>query len=487
MKTSQTVLEALKKHYGVLAEEERKILAAAAEEERTYDRRGAENYSAVVPSKYAAAYFEQKRHFGLYVDGLMPLLKENRGLLSQLCYFQSMNKAAIFHYPTAAEFQKRLLMTSKFRAAWKVDESDESGGCDRFRPSEVGWSNNSVGWNTGRQSQNNVEHESATEDKPKSSVESSNLLATYCSLRGFDIPPQSSVESSKLPVTSFGTNSTAEDVRTNSTASRTTSFAQTNWMTSSSSFPSGFSSSPSTSRPSSFETPKSSQTPISSSLKSSSLKSWTVTTPQSHNASDFASTTPKDSVDSASTVDFLTMAALSAPASDGKSGATFRSTKSMTDAGDATAMMISTPKPTQGGRSNSEKYKKIKARPADVPGPQDYADILNHIIELRKAQSMLTSFIQSLQGFAGKSTPRLMDIENADNNVVSFALGETHDKGYEKKVHPSLMLDTATGRLACRAPNLQNQPAFDRDFYGIRYCFKTNRRSIATFMAFGTV
>lgn len=70
---------------------------------------------------------------------------------------------------------------------------------------------------------------------------------------------------------------------------------------------------------------------------------------------------------------------------------------------------------------------------------QNRAELLDAIIQAKQASAMLAYFIRPLQ-FLSKSG----------------------------RVHPSLVLDTATGRLACRAPNLQNQPALERDSYRIR-------------------
>lgn len=40
------------------------------------------------------------------------------------------------------------------------------------------------------------------------------------------------------------------------------------------------------------------------------------------------------------------------------------------------------------------------------------------------------------------------------------------------RVHCSLNLNTETGRLSCRRPNLQNQPALEKDRYFIRRAFR---------------
>ena len=39
------------------------------------------------------------------------------------------------------------------------------------------------------------------------------------------------------------------------------------------------------------------------------------------------------------------------------------------------------------------------------------------------------------------------------------------------RVHCSMNLNTETGRISCRKPNLQNQPAGDKDVYQIRKAF----------------
>ena len=39
------------------------------------------------------------------------------------------------------------------------------------------------------------------------------------------------------------------------------------------------------------------------------------------------------------------------------------------------------------------------------------------------------------------------------------------------RVHCSMNLNTETGRLSCKRPNLQNQPALDKDKYQIRRAF----------------
>jgi DNA polymerase I len=39
------------------------------------------------------------------------------------------------------------------------------------------------------------------------------------------------------------------------------------------------------------------------------------------------------------------------------------------------------------------------------------------------------------------------------------------------RIHCSININTETGRLSCRKPNIQNQPALDKDIYKIRKAF----------------
>ena len=52
------------------------------------------------------------------------------------------------------------------------------------------------------------------------------------------------------------------------------------------------------------------------------------------------------------------------------------------------------------------------------------------------------------------------------------------------RVHCSLNINTETGRLSARKPNLQNQPALDKDVYKIRKAFvagKGNKLIVADY------
>eukprot|EP00392_Amoebophrya_sp_AT5.2_P007223 g7237.t1 len=81
------------------------------------------------------------------------------------------------------------------------------------------------------------------------------------------------------------------------------------------------------------------------------------------------------------------------------------------------------------------------------PSEQAKASLLDNLIKAKQAQAMLTYFIKPLRTLAA------------------------NDGG---RIHPSLMLDTSTGRLACRSPNLQNQPALDKDVYQVRRAIRAS-------------
>ena len=68
---------------------------------------------------------------------------------------------------------------------------------------------------------------------------------------------------------------------------------------------------------------------------------------------------------------------------------------------------------------------------------------LDHWLNLKSIETLLTTFIQPLQ--------------------------EAPDK--HGRIHCSMNLNTETGRLSARKPNLQNQPSGDKDIYKIRKAF----------------
>ena len=55
----------------------------------------------------------------------------------------------------------------------------------------------------------------------------------------------------------------------------------------------------------------------------------------------------------------------------------------------------------------------------------------------------------------------------------------------EQRVHCSLNLNTETGRLSSRSPNLQNQPALEKDVYFIRKAFMAKPGNILLVSDYG--
>lgn len=68
-------------------------------------------------------------------------------------------------------------------------------------------------------------------------------------------------------------------------------------------------------------------------------------------------------------------------------------------------------------------------------------------MEHRNIQTLLKTFIEPLKGYV-------------DSN---------------SRIHCSLNINTETGRLSARKPNLQNQPALEKDIYKIRKAFRAEK------------
>lgn len=66
----------------------------------------------------------------------------------------------------------------------------------------------------------------------------------------------------------------------------------------------------------------------------------------------------------------------------------------------------------------------------------------------------------------------LCEMGSIDTMISSFLRPLQHLPGPDDRVHCSLNLNTETGRLSSRKPNLQNQPALEKDRYKIRKAFK---------------
>lgn len=97
---------------------------------------------------------------------------------------------------------------------------------------------------------------------------------------------------------------------------------------------------------------------------------------------------------------------------------------------------------------SADAMRKLAGRPRDDPPTFGDTDkelcfAVDDMIEATAISSLLTNFIGPLQQWPGK----------------------------DGRIHASLNLNTETGRLSSRRPNLQNQPALEKDRYKVRKAF----------------
>jgi DNA polymerase-1 len=65
----------------------------------------------------------------------------------------------------------------------------------------------------------------------------------------------------------------------------------------------------------------------------------------------------------------------------------------------------------------------------------------------------------------------LIEVGTIDTLLNTFIVPLQHLGDERGRIHTSMNLNTETGRLSCRRPNLQNQPSLDKDRYKIRSAF----------------
>jgi DNA polymerase I len=68
----------------------------------------------------------------------------------------------------------------------------------------------------------------------------------------------------------------------------------------------------------------------------------------------------------------------------------------------------------------------------------------------------------------------LCSIGSIDTMITNFLTSLQELSDHQSRVHCSLNLNTETGRLSARRPNLQNQPALEKDKYKIRKAFQSS-------------
>jgi len=69
----------------------------------------------------------------------------------------------------------------------------------------------------------------------------------------------------------------------------------------------------------------------------------------------------------------------------------------------------------------------------------------------------------------------LLNYKSIETLLVNFIIPLQNKVDQNHRLHYSLNLNTETGRLSAKKPNAQNQPALDKDKYGIRKAFKAEQ------------
>ncbi len=64
----------------------------------------------------------------------------------------------------------------------------------------------------------------------------------------------------------------------------------------------------------------------------------------------------------------------------------------------------------------------------------------------------------------------LVKMSSIDTLLSNFIVPLQHEVDPNNRIHASLNINTETGRLSCRRPNLQNQPALEKDMYVAPSC-----------------
>lgn len=92
----------------------------------------------------------------------------------------------------------------------------------------------------------------------------------------------------------------------------------------------------------------------------------------------------------------------------------------------------------------------------------------------KRLGEVYTAFGSARPGIeAAAALDALCEASAIETLLTNFILPLQSDnlRGPEGRVHCSLNINTETGRLSARRPNLQNQPALEKDRYGIRKAF----------------
>ena len=104
----------------------------------------------------------------------------------------------------------------------------------------------------------------------------------------------------------------------------------------------------------------------------------------------------------------------------------------------------------------------IKQLAGPTPSKGKFGLAYEHFKALGEEQKGIEMCLALEQWYSFKSIETLLQ-------TYITPLQTTPDEG--GRIHCSMNLNTETGRLSCRKPNLQNQPAGDKDVYKIRKAF----------------
>ena len=92
---------------------------------------------------------------------------------------------------------------------------------------------------------------------------------------------------------------------------------------------------------------------------------------------------------------------------------------------------------------------------------------------LRPLSTLRPSLVTPVYGARERRQPlaSLASVGAIDTMLSNFILPLQENADASSRIHCSLNLNTETGRLSSRQPNLQNQPALEKDQYKIRAAF----------------
>ncbi len=142
----------------------------------------------------------------------------------------------------------------------------------------------------------------------------------------------------------------------------------------------------------------------------------------------------------------------------------------------------------QEGKKKPNKYRQMKIKGLGMPAinytatgiPATSAAVLKQLAGNNPSDDVNPSYGAAYEFFGGgqkgkdacKAIESLLQISAVDTMIGTFIkpLQELADD--DGRIHCSLNLNTETGRLSSRMPNLQNQPALEKDQYKIRDAFQ---------------